>query len=40
LVAEIEHAKTSQQAAKALRERIGILKQAARHGLSKREVGP
>jgi tryptophan synthase alpha chain len=40
LVAEIEHAKTSQQAAKALRERIGILKQAARHGLSKREVAP
>jgi tryptophan synthase alpha chain len=40
LVAEIEHAKTSQQAAKALRERIGILKQAARHGLSKREVTP
>jgi tryptophan synthase alpha chain len=40
LVAEIEHAKTSQQAAKALRQRIGILKQAARHGLSKREVAP
>ena len=40
LVAEIEHAKTSQQAAKALRERIGSLKQAARHGLSKREVAP
>jgi tryptophan synthase alpha chain len=40
LVAEIEHAKTSQQAAKTLRERIGILKQAARHGLSKREVAP
>jgi tryptophan synthase alpha chain len=40
LVAEIEHAKTPQQAAKALRERIGILKQAARHGLSKREVAP
>jgi tryptophan synthase alpha chain len=40
LVAEIEHAKTSQHAAKALRERIGILKQAARHGLSKREVAP
>jgi tryptophan synthase alpha chain len=38
LVAEIEHAKTTQQAAKALRERIGILKEAARHGLSKREV--
>jgi tryptophan synthase alpha chain len=40
LVAEIEHAKTPQQAAKALRERIGTLKQAARHGLSKREVAP
>ena len=40
LVAEIEHAKTPQQATKALRERIGILKQAARHGLSKREVAP
>ena len=40
LVAEIEHAKTTQQAAKALRERIGVLKQAARHGLSKREVAP
>ncbi|HTC67123.1 MAG TPA: tryptophan synthase subunit alpha [Candidatus Acidoferrum sp.] len=38
LVAEIEHAKTPQQAAKALRGRIGSLKQAARHGLSKREV--
>jgi tryptophan synthase alpha chain len=40
LVAEIEHAKTPQQAATALRERIGSLKQAARHGLSKREVAP
>jgi tryptophan synthase alpha chain len=40
LVAEIEHAKTPQQAANALRERIGILKEAARHGLSKREVAP
>jgi tryptophan synthase alpha chain len=40
LVAEIEHAKTPQQAAKALRERIGVLKEAARHGLSKREVAP
>jgi tryptophan synthase alpha chain len=38
LVAEIEHAKTPQQAAKALRERIFTLKEAARHGLSKREV--
>ena len=40
LVAEIEHAKTPQQAAKTLRERIGSVKQAARHGLSKREVAP
>ena len=40
LVSEIEHAKTPQQAAKALRERIGLLKEAARHGLSKREVAP
>jgi tryptophan synthase alpha chain len=40
LVSEIEQAKTLQQAAKALRERIGSLKQAARHGLSKREVAP
>lgn len=40
LVAEIERTKTPQQATKALRERIGILKQAARHGLSKREVAP
>jgi tryptophan synthase alpha chain len=40
LVAEIEHAKTPQQAAKALGERVGTLKQAARHGLSKREVAP
>jgi tryptophan synthase alpha chain len=40
LVSEIEHAKTPRQAAKALRERIGSLKQAARHGLSKREVAP
>jgi tryptophan synthase alpha chain len=40
LVAEIEHAKTPQQAAKALRDRILTLKEAARHGLSKREVAP
>jgi len=40
LVAEIEHAKTPQQAVKALRERIGTLKDAARHGLSKREAAP
>ena len=40
LVAEIEHAKTLQQAAKALGQRIGTLKEAARHGLSKREAVP
>ena len=40
LVAEIEHAKTPQQAARALRERIRVLKDAARHGLSKREAAP
>jgi tryptophan synthase alpha chain len=40
LVAEIEHAKTPQQAANALRDRIRILKEAARHGLSKREAAP
>jgi tryptophan synthase alpha chain len=40
LVAEIEHAKTPQQAASALRERIRTLKDAARHGLSKREAAP
>src|SRR6202166_2709630 len=40
LVAEIEHAKTSQQAAKALRDRIGSLKEAARHRLFKREGAP
>ena len=40
LVAEIEHAKTPQQAANALRDRLRILKEAARHGLSKREAAP
>jgi tryptophan synthase alpha chain len=40
LVAEIEHAKTPQQAASVLRERIRTLKDAARHGLSKREAAP
>ena len=40
LVAEIEYAKTPQQAARALRERIRTLKDAARHGLSKREAAP
>ncbi len=40
LVSEIEHAKTPQQAANALRERVRLLKEAARHGLSKREAAP
>jgi len=40
LVSEIEHAKTPQQAANTLRERVRILKEAARHGLSKREAAP
>jgi tryptophan synthase alpha subunit len=40
LVSEIEHAKTPQQAANALQERVRVLKEAARHGLSKREVAP
>src|SRR6202043_120896 len=40
LVSEIEQAKTPQQAANALRERVRILKDAARHGLSKREAAP
>jgi tryptophan synthase alpha chain len=38
LVAEIEHAQSPQQAANALRDRLRILKEAARHGLSKREA--
>jgi len=38
LVSEIEHAKTPQQAANALRDRVRVLKEAARHGLSKREA--
>lgn len=40
LVAEIERSKSPAEASKALRERIGVLKQAARHGLSRREVAP
>lgn len=40
LVSEIEHAKTPQQASNALRERVRILKEAARHGLSRREAAP
>jgi tryptophan synthase alpha chain len=40
LVAEIERAQTPADAASALRERIRVLKEAARHGLSRREVAP
>jgi tryptophan synthase alpha chain len=40
LVSEIERAKTPDEAARVLGERIRILKQAARHGLSRREVAP
>jgi tryptophan synthase alpha chain len=40
LVAEIEHAKNPVEAAKALRNRVRALKEAARHGLSRREVAP
>jgi tryptophan synthase alpha chain len=40
LVAEIEHAKTAQHAANALRQRVRVLKESARRGLSKREVVP
>lgn len=40
LVAEIERAKSPADASIALRERVGVLKQAARHGLSRREVAP
>ena len=40
LVAEIERAKTPADASTALSERIRILKEAARHGLSRREVAP
>ncbi|MDP9338280.1 MAG: tryptophan synthase subunit alpha [Acidobacteriota bacterium] len=38
LVAEIERARTTADAANALRDRVRILKAAARHGLSRREV--
>lgn len=40
LVSEIEHAKSVDAAAAALRERMRTLKEAARHGLSRREVAP
>jgi tryptophan synthase alpha chain len=40
LVAEIERAKSVEEAAGALGERIRVLKEAARHGLSRREVAP
>lgn len=40
LVAEIERSKSPAEASTALRERVGVLKQAARHGLSRREVAP
>jgi tryptophan synthase alpha chain len=38
LVAEIERARTTEEASATLRERVRILKEAARHGLSRREV--
>ncbi len=40
LVSEIEHASTPDAAATALRERVVKLKEAARHGLSRREATP
>jgi tryptophan synthase alpha chain len=40
LVAEIELSKTVTQGVNALRDRVRILKDAARHGLSRREVAP
>jgi tryptophan synthase alpha chain len=40
LVAEIERWKSPAEASMALRERVGVLKQAARRGLSRREVAP
>jgi tryptophan synthase alpha chain len=40
LVSEIERASSPDAAVIALRERIGILKDAARNGLSRREVAP
>src|SRR5258705_13691016 len=40
LVSEIEKAKSVEAAAAALSERVRSLKETARHGLSRREVGP
>ena len=40
LVSEIENAKSVEAASVALAERIRLLKQAATHGLSRREVAP
>ncbi len=40
LVSEIEKATSSETAATALRERVRALKEAARHGLSRREATP
>jgi tryptophan synthase alpha chain len=40
LVSEIEKAKSVQAAAAAVAERVRALKEAARHGLSRREVAP
>jgi tryptophan synthase alpha chain len=40
LVSEIERAGSPAAAVSALRERVGILKDAARNGLSRREVAP
>ncbi len=40
LVSEIEKAKSVDDAANALAERVRLLKEAARHGLSRREVAP
>jgi tryptophan synthase alpha chain len=40
LVSEIEKAASPEAAATALRERVRALKEAARHGLSRREVTP
>ena len=40
LVNEIERAKSPEAAAAALGERVRALKEAARHGMSRREVAP
>jgi tryptophan synthase alpha chain len=40
LVSEIERSKSPAQAAIALRQGVRVLKEAARHGLSRREVAP